>query len=60
MKGCLCLGGPPYHILAKPEDIAELVINFVPNQNVKTIRTEEAVIIALSIINYLLASNSDM
>ncbi len=37
----------------RPEDVGDFVINFVPSQGTATIRTEEAVFIALSIINFI-------
>lgn len=35
------------------EDIAELTVNFIPNQGVRTVRTEEALAASLAIINFL-------
>ncbi|RLF91625.1 RNA-binding protein [Thermococci archaeon] len=35
------------------EEALDLTLNFVPNQGVETIRTEEAVIVCLSILNYI-------
>jgi len=56
----LVFGGPEYglfeileHYGYTPYDFTNLVINFIPNQNVKTVRVEEAVMISLSITNYL-------
>jgi len=37
----------------KPEDVCDFVINFVPAQGTATIRTEEAIFIALSIVNFI-------
>lgn len=60
----IVFGGPQYGLFEileyygyTPYDFTNLVVNFIPNQNVKTIRVEEAVIIALSIINYLYLTN---
>lgn len=56
----LIFGGPTYGIFEileyyglSPYEYTDLVINLVPNQRVATIRVEEAIFIALSIINYL-------
>lgn len=37
----------------KLPDISDLIINFVPYQGTKTVRTEEAIFATLSIVNYL-------
>jgi len=56
----LVFGGPRYGVFeileyynSSPYDYSDIVVNVVPNQNVATIRVEEAVIITLSIFNYL-------
>ncbi len=35
----------------KPEDVSEFVVNFIPNQKTATVRIEEAVYIALGVLN---------
>ena len=37
----------------KLEELADLVVNFIPNQGVETVRTEEALVSVLSIVNWL-------
>jgi len=37
-------------------DLFSIIVNFIPEQGVRTVRTEEAVYATLSIINYLLSS----
>lgn len=37
------------------DDVAELTVNFIPKQGVKTVRTEEALLASLAIINFLLS-----
>lgn len=34
-------------------DVAELTVNFIPNQGVRTVRTEEALLASLAVINFL-------
>jgi hypothetical protein len=57
----MVFGGPSYGLFEildyyglSPYNYSDMVINFVPEQNVATIRMEEAVIISLSILNYLI------
>ncbi|MEM3403852.1 MAG: putative RNA uridine N3 methyltransferase [Nitrososphaeria archaeon] len=38
----------------KPEDVSDFTLNFVPGQGTSTIRSEEAIIISLSIVNLIL------
>ncbi|MEM4139564.1 MAG: putative RNA uridine N3 methyltransferase [Nitrososphaeria archaeon] len=37
----------------RPEDVSDFVLNFVPEQGTATIRTEEAILIALSTVNII-------
>lgn len=37
------------------DDVADFVVNTVPNQNVETVRTEEALLVTLGILNYMVA-----
>jgi len=57
-KVLIIFGGPHkgiYEILKEeevdPESVCDLIVNFVPYQGTKTVRTEEAVLIVLSILN---------
>jgi len=38
----------------KPEDVSDFTLNFVPEQGTSTIRSEEAIIISLGIVNLIL------
>jgi len=37
------------------DDVADFVVNTIPNQNVETVRTEEALLVTLGILNYMVA-----
>ena len=37
------------------DNVADFVINTIPNQNVETVRTEEALLVTLGILNYMVA-----
>jgi predicted SPOUT superfamily RNA methylase MTH1 len=41
------------------DNLFSVVVNFIPDQGVRTVRTEEAVYASLSVINYLLSSLRD-
>jgi len=61
VKSCLVVFGSPRMGLREilkheglvPEDVFDYFINTVPNQNVSTVRTEEAVLISLGLLNAL-------
>ena len=51
----VAFGGPYAGLLEYvPKDLFDALVNFAPHQGTKTIRTEEALFIVLSIINYIL------
>ena len=37
------------------DNVADFVVNTIPNQNVETVRTEEALLVTLGILNYMVA-----
>lgn len=55
-RGITLLIGPPKGGILKESELKEFhyVYNFIPNQGVKDIRTEEALLASLSILNYIL------